>query len=212
MTTVLLTGFAPFGGESINPSYEALKLLPNQIAGADIHVRQLPVVFRKDGELLGGLIADLNPDIIICIGQAGGRRGVSFEKIAINCMDASIPDNDGNSPRDEKVEEAGPAAYFSTLPLTEMISSCRKAGFEAKFSYHAGTYVCNDTMYRLLHLLKCSGSHAIGGFIHVPFIPEQVSDGKTSCQPLAETAGCLECAVKTAVECWNGMSAGQERE
>ena len=142
-------------------------------------------------------------DIIICVGQAGGRSGLTFEKIAINCQNASVPDNDGNQPHDEPVIEQGPAAYFSTLPLSQMIAACKKAGFKAEFSYHAGTYVCNDTMYRLLHLLDSGASKARGGFIHVPFVPEQVHDKKTSSQSLEETTKCLECAIKAAIEATN---------
>ena len=203
MKNILITGFEPFGGEKINPSYEALKLLPETIATAKIHILRLPVVFGKNGALLEQSIDELDPDIIICVGQAGGRSGLTFEKIAINCQNASVPDNDGNQPHDEPVIEQGPAAYFATLPLSQMIASCKKAGFKAEFSYHAGTYVCNDTMYRLLHLLASGASKARGGFIHVPFVPEQVHDKKTSSQSLEETAKCLECAIKAAIEATN---------
>ena len=200
MKNILITGFEPFGGEKINPSYEALKLLPEMIDNAKIHILRLPVIFGKNGALLQQSIDELDPDIIICVGQAGGRSGLTFEKIAINCQNASVPDNDGNQPHDEPVIEQGPAAYFATLPLSQMIAACKKAGFKAEFSYHAGTYVCNDTMYRLLHLLASGASKARGGFIHVPFVPEQVHDKKTSSQSLEETAKCLECAIKAAIE------------
>lgn len=174
--------------------------MPETIATAKIHILCLPVVFGKNGALLEQSIDELDPDIIICVGQAGGRSGLTFEKIAINCQNASVPDNDGNQPHDEPVIEQGPAAYFATLPLSQMIAACKKAGFKAEFSYHAGTYVCNDTMYRLLHLLASGDSKARGGFIHVPFVPEQVHDKKTSSQSLEETARCLECAIKAAIE------------
>lgn len=203
MKNILMTGFEPFGGEEINPSYEALKLLPEKIDNAGIHIRRLPVVFGKNGALLEQSIEELDPDIIICVGQAGGRCGLTFEKIAINCQNASVPDNAGNQPHDEPVIEAGQAAYFATLPLQQMVSACKNAGFKAGISYHAGTYVCNDTMYRLLHLLASGASKARGGFIHVPYVPEQVHDGKTSSQSLEETARCLECAVKAAIEATN---------
>lgn len=136
MKNILITGFEPFGGEKINPSYEALKLLPETIDNARIHILCLPVVFGKNGALLEQSIDELDPDIIICVGQAGGRSGLTFEKIAINCQNASVPDNDGNQPHDEPVIEQGPAAYFATLPLSQMIAACKKAGFKAEFSYH----------------------------------------------------------------------------
>lgn len=132
MKNILITGFEPFGGEKINPSYEALKLLPETIDNAKIHILRLPVIFGKNGALLQQSIDELDPDIIICVGQAGGRSGLTFEKIAINCQNASVPDNDGNQPHDEPVIEQGPAAYFATLPLSQMIAACKKSRLQSR--------------------------------------------------------------------------------
>lgn len=170
---ILVTGFDPFGGESVNPALEAVKKLPDEIAGAQIVKLEVPTVFRKSGEVLAAEIEKQRPDAVICVGQAGGRSTVTVEKVAINLAEARIEDNEGNQPTDIKIKEDGETAYFSTLPIKAMVMNMRKNGIPANISYTAGTFVCNDIMYTLLYTLK-NYPNTRGGFIHVPFIPEQV--------------------------------------
>jgi pyroglutamyl-peptidase len=149
---ILATGFDPFGGEKINPAYEAVKLLPREIAGAEIFTAEIPTVFGKCGDVLRRLIRERRPDAVLCVGQAGGRSVISVEKVAVNLMEARIPDNEKMQPSDEPVVPGGPAAYFSGLPVKAMVRAVREQGIPAGISYTAGTFVCNDVMYRLLHM------------------------------------------------------------
>ena len=173
---VLITGFDPFGGAVVNPAYEAVKQLPDRIGEAEVIKMEIPTVFRKDGEILAGVIKQQQPDVVVCVGQAGGRSDITVEKVAINLMEARIPDNDGQQPLDEKISETGEAAYFATIPVKAMISRMKEAGIPASVSYTAGTFVCNDIMYRLLHLAAVAYPKMRGGFIHVPYLPEQGVD------------------------------------
>lgn len=171
---VLITGFEPFGGEKINPSYEAVKLLDNEINGAIVIKRELPTVFNKSIEKLNKLIKEESPDIVICIGQAGGRFNISVERVAINIDDARIPDNDGNEPIDSKIFNDGENAYFSNLPIKAIVQKINNNNIPAEISNTAGTYVCNHIMYGLLYLINKNHRNIKGGFIHAPYIPEQV--------------------------------------
>lgn len=174
MKTVLMTAFEPFGGESINPSWEAVRSFDGkQIAGARIVVRQLPVVFATCGEVLTQALEEIQPDRVLCVGQAGGRSEISVERVAINVDDARIPDNHQQQPIDQPIVADGPAAYFSTLPIKAMVAALRDVGVPASVSQTAGTYTCNHVMYCLLHWLKTTNSPARGGFIHIPYMPEQ---------------------------------------
>ncbi len=169
---ILVTAFEPFGGEVINPSAEVLGLLPAKVGSASLVKRVLPTVFYKAGESVISLIDAEKPDIILSLGQAGGRRGISIERVAINVRDARIPDNEGNSPVDEIISENGENAYFSTLPIKSILAHLREIGFEASVSNSAGTFVCNEVMYTLLE--RTHASKTIGGFIHIPYCEEQV--------------------------------------
>jgi pyroglutamyl-peptidase len=171
---VLLTGFDPFGGEATNPSYEAIKKVPDTIDDIKIIKKQIPTVFRKSIEILEQSIEEYNPDIVICVGQAGGRYEVSIERVAINIDDARIPDNEGNQPIDEAIFTDGDTAYFSNLPLKAITNQMKNAGIPVSVSNTAGTFVCNHIMYGLLYLIQRKYHNIKGGFIHVPFIPEQV--------------------------------------
>lgn len=175
MQKVLITGFEPFGGERVNPSWEVVKQLNDmELAGARIIARQLPCVFGEALEALNTAIDEVQPVMVLAIGQAGGRTDITLERVAINVDDARIPDNQGQQPIDEPIVESGPAAYFSTLPIKAMVGSMREAGIPASVSQTAGTYVCNHVMYGLLHRL--SDQQAIkGGFIHIPYLPEQAA-------------------------------------
>lgn len=175
---VLVTGFDPFGGEKINPSIEAVKRLDDKIAGADIVKVEIPTVFHKSIERLERALEEEKPDITICVGQAGGRNRISVERVAINISDGRIPDNEGYQPIDELIFEDGDTAYFAKLPIKAMVKEMNKRNIPAEVSNTAGTYVCNHLMYGLLYNIHKKYPNMKGGFIHIPFIPEQVIDKK----------------------------------
>lgn len=198
---VLVTGFEPFGGDKINPSLEAVKLLQDNIAGAEIVKASLPVVFGKSIKVLDELIKKEKPHIVVCVGQAGGRFEISIERVAINMDDARIADNEGNQPIDEKIFEDGEAAYFAKLPIKAMALEIRGGSIPAAVSNTAGTYVCNHIMYGLLYLIEKKYPNIKGGFIHVPFIPEQViARANTPYMSLEDISRGLSLAIKAAVE------------
>lgn len=177
MRKVLVTGIEPFDGEKINPSWEVVKQLGDlELSGAKIVVRQLPCVFGKAIDALNVAIDEVQPEMVICVGQAGGRSDFSIERVAININDARIPDNENNQPVDETIVADGPAAYFSTLPIKTIVNGLRESGIPASVSQTAGTYVCNHIMYGLLHRLAQSSCKVVkGGFIHIPYLPEQAA-------------------------------------
>lgn len=199
---VLVTGFDPFGGEKINPAYQAIKLLPETIEDAELIKAVLPVEFRRVAQVLEGLIEKHRPEIVICVGQAGGRSSISIERVAINLQDALSPDNADNTPTDEEIIPRGPAAYFSSLPTRAIVQTLQDNGIAAALSYSAGTYVYNDIMYHLLHWLDTRYSGMVGGFIHVPFAPEQVVNMKEirPSMSIATIAQGLELAVATTIK------------
>lgn len=199
---VLITGFDPFGGEEINPAYEAVKLLPDQIGNAEIIKMEIPTVFEKEGEVLEQGIRENKPDIVICVGQAGGRSAITVEKVAINLIEARIPDNEGKQPLDRPVYEDGENAYFAKLPVKAMVREIKSHGIPAKISYTAGTFVCNDVMYRLLYMIDRKYPGMKGGFIHVPYLPEQVIDlpDGTASMSAQMIADALEYAIEAALE------------
>ncbi|OWZ84661.1 pyroglutamyl-peptidase I [Natranaerobius trueperi] len=174
MKKVLLTGFDPFGEDSINPSWEAVKELPDKISNGTIKICQVPTVFDKSIEEVTKMIDKWDPDIIICIGQAGGRFDITIERVAINIDDARIADNEGKQPIDRTIKKDGEPAYFSNLPIKAMSKNIKDNGLPASVSNTAGTFVCNHIMYGVLHYIKQTNSTKKGGFIHVPFIPSQV--------------------------------------
>ncbi len=172
---VLLTGFAPFGAEKRNPSYDAVRMLPEEIAGASIVKAELPVVFRECGAVIEELLRREKPDVVILVGQAGGRTCISVERVAINCEDCAPehPDNAGNAPQEQKICPDGPDAYFSTLPIKRMVEKMLENDVPAQISNTAGTYVCNDAMYALLHQIHTACPGVRGGFVHVPYAVSQ---------------------------------------
>ena len=178
MKKLLITGFDPFGGEPINPSWEAVKELPDHIGEYQITKMEIPTVFGVAAEKILTLAAELAPDVIISVGQAGGRKAVTPEVIGINLREARIPDNIGNQPVDIPVIPNGPDAYFSTLPVREMVAAICSEEIPAALSYSAGAFVCNDVLYTLLHHYK--GTHVRVGFIHVPYLPQQAVNGHPS--------------------------------
>lgn len=170
---ILITGFDPFGGECVNPAYEAVKLLPDMIGNAQIVKMEIPTVFGEAGKAVEKGILEHQPDAVICVGQAGRRADIEVERVAINLAEAPIPDNAGNQPMDVKVQEDGENAYFATVPVKAMVKNINDHGIPASVSYTAGTYVCNNVMYDLLYLLDKKYPSIRGGFIHVPYATEQ---------------------------------------
>lgn len=197
---ILVTGFEPFAGEHINPASEVLKRLPTSINGADISALELPTVFHKSAEILKQYVRQLQPDAIVCVGQAGGRTSISVERIAINVDDARIADNDGNQPIDLPIQTDGDSAYFSTLPIKAIVNALQQAHIPATVSNSAGTYVCNHLMYHALHLAKTKFPLMKAGFIHIPFLPEQVVDKpNTASMSLETVVTALEIIIQTVV-------------
>lgn len=176
---VLITGFDPFGGESINPALEAVKALPDTIAGAEIIKLEIPTVFRKSLEKIEENIIKHSPDIVISIGQAGGRFGVTPERVAINIDDARIEDNEKNQPIDITIFEDGETAYFTNLPIKAMVKEMQDGGIPASVSNTAGTFVCNHIMYGALHFAATQQPSLKAGFVHIPYVPMQTVDKPT---------------------------------
>ena len=172
---LLLTAFDPFGGDAINPALEAVKLVADKIGRFDIVKLEVPTVFRKSIDTVAKAIEEEKPDVVLCIGQAGGRFEITPERVAINVDDARIKDNEGNQPIDIKIFEDGENAYFTTLPIKAMVEAIREANLPAAVSNTAGTFVCNHLMYGVLYTLAKKYPHIKGGFTHVPFIPAQVA-------------------------------------
>ncbi len=197
---VLVTGFEPFGGEKVNPSIEAVKRLSDKIAGADIIKAEIPTVFNKSIRKLEKILEDEKPDITICVGQAGGRNRISVERVAINISDGRIPDNEGYQPVDEIIFEDGDTAYFARLPIKKIVKELNDRNIPAEVSNTAGTYVCNHLMYGLLYNINKKYPNMMGGFIHIPFLPEQVIDKPNMpCMSLDLIVEGLTIAIEVAV-------------
>ena len=166
---ILVTAFTPFGGDAKNASQEILNALPDVLSGVLLEKRLLPVSFRAAPQIAAEAAASLRPEAIVCLGQAGGRDAVTPERVAVNLMDAAMPDSDGFQPVDEPIFPDGPAAYFSTLPVKAMVEAMQRPAVPSRLSDTAGTYVCNALMYAMLHRVK----DVPCGFIHVPYLTEQ---------------------------------------
>ena len=171
MKSLLITGFEPFGGENINPSWEAVSRLPSGIGEYELHKLLVPVVFGEAAKVIINEAEKIKPDVILCIGQAGGRDSITPELVAINLRHAKIPDNAGNQPEDEPIIVGGENALFSTLPVRKIAEALNATGISSKLSYSAGAYVCNDLLYTLLDCYKNSETGV--AFIHVPYCTEQ---------------------------------------
>lgn len=195
---ILLTGFDPFNGAQVNPSWQAVQALHNrQIGGRRVVAAQLPTVFGDSLRVLDTLLDQLRPELVICVGQAGGRRALSLERVAINVDDAPIPDNAGCQPVDRPVAPGAPVAYFSSLPIKAALAALQREGLPAEVSQTAGTFVCNHVFYGLMHRLATHPGlrHARGGFVHVPWLPEQGSPSL----PLADVVSGLRTVVRAAL-------------
>ena len=176
MKTILITGFEAFGGGKINPSWEAVKQLDQLIIdGHQLIARQLPCSFTESSEHLTKLLEELQPQIVLNIGQAGGRLDISLERVAINLDDARIADNLGAQPIDQTIIKDAPNAYFTNLPLKALLQVARNNGIPASISYSAGTFVCNHVFYTLMHWINTVNPAIKGGFIHIPYLPEQAA-------------------------------------
>ena len=191
---IIVTGFDPFGGETINPSIECVKALP-EIEGVELIRLELPTVFKESAKRLNEVINDVKPDAVLSVGQAGGRPGITMERIAINIDDARIPDNISQQPIDEAIQLDGEAAYFSTLPIKRIVKAIRELRISAEVSNSAGTFVCNHIMYQALFAATKADKPFKAGFMHIPFIPEQTTD-KPSLS-LDKSTKALQIAIET---------------
>ena len=203
MTTILLTGFEPFGGESVNPSWEIARALDGWTCeGRTVRAVRLPCAFGDALRTLDEALDAHRPELVMCLGQAGGRAEISIERAALNVDDARIPDNLGRQPIDAAVVAGGPAAYFSTLPIKALAHDMRGAGVAAAVSNTAGTFVCNHVFYALMHRLATTPAlaGARGGFVHVPYTPEQVATKPgTPSMPLSAQVDGIRQALRSAV-------------
>lgn len=197
MKKLLITGFEPFGGETVNPSWEAVRLLPDQIGSCRLAKLNICVEFDRAAACVLEAAEKLQPDVILCIGQAAGRSGITPERVAINLRDASIADNAGAQPVDTPVIPGAPAAYFATVPVKAMVAAIKERDIPSALSYSAGAYVCNDLLYTLLH--SYAGTPTRIGFIHVPFLPEQVKTTEP-CLSLAQIVSGLTAAIEALDE------------
>ena len=197
---ILVTGFDPFGGEAINPAWEAVSRLPKEIEGAEIVTVQIPTVFGDSAKVLFEAVEEHQPHAVVCVGQAGGRFGITPERVAINVDDARIADNKGQQPLDTVIQADGAPAYFTTLPVKAMVEAVKKAGLPTSLSNTAGTFVCNHIMYQNLYYLAKHHPNTQGGFIHVPYVTEQVVDkpGQAS-MALADIVKGLTVCLETLV-------------
>jgi pyroglutamyl-peptidase len=198
VTTVLITGFEPFEQQEVNASWAAVQTLAAQWSdpGTTLVARLLPVSFARAPQVLAALVAEVRPDLVLCVGEAGGRAAVGVERVAVNVQDARIPDEDGDQPVDLPVRDGGPAAYFSTLPVKACLTAILDADVPGEVSNTAGTYVCNTVAYALADLL--AGGDVRGGFVHVPRLPEQVAPG-TASLPADRAAAGLGAVLRAAL-------------
>ena len=192
MKHLIITGFDPFGGETVNPSWEAVSRLPDTIGNYRLTKLQIPTVFGLASRTVLDAAESDRPDVILCVGQAGGRDAVTPERIAVNMASATISDNAGVSPREEPILPGGPDGIFSTVPVAAMAEAIVDAGLPGKISNTAGTFVCNDTLYRLLSHFAGTGTKV--GFIHVPHLPSQAKEGAPSME-LADIIRALTAAI-----------------
>ena len=192
MKKLLITGFDPFGGATVNPSWEAVKLLPDQIGDWHLTKIEIPTVFGLAAQTVLHVAQHLQPDAIICVGQAGGRAAITPEVYGVNLRHARIVDNAGNRPLAQPIVQGAPGTYAATLPVRDMVSAVQSIGLPCKLSYSAGRFVCNDLLYTLLHRFRATPTKV--GFVHVPYLPEQARNGDPSMM-LADITKALEAAI-----------------
>lgn len=200
MKKVLVTGFEPFDGQSINPSLEAINNLNSLMYGAEIHRLAVPTVFNDSINLVKKVINEIKPDVVILIGQAGGRKDISIERVAINIDDASIPDNQGIKPINQSIVKDGNNAYFSTLPIHKIVDYLKDHDLPASISNSAGTYVCNHLMYGILHEISTKNLNIHAGFIHVPYLHEQVLNQKSFSMSLDDITKAIKLIIEITLK------------
>ena len=191
MKKLLITGFEPFGGECINPSWEAVAHLEDEVGGYALTRLCLPVVFGEAAKLVISAAEEIGADAVLCIGQAGGRSAITPELVGINLRNGNIPDNNGNQPRDEEIITGGDKAYFSTLPVRKMAEAVSAVGIPSQVSYSAGAYVCNDVLYSVL--AHFAGTKTSAAFVHIPYCKEQ---GKEPSMELEQIIRALTVAIE----------------
>ncbi len=209
---VLLTGFEPFGGETVNPSWLAVKALHGRkMLGRTVVAAQLPTVFDESLRVLNALLREHQPELVVCVGQAGGRHAISLERVAINVNDAPIPDNAGAQPIDTPVIRRAPVAYFSTLPIKAMLDAMHRESIRAEVSQTAGTFVCNHVFYGLMRTLATNRSlkSTRGGFVHVPWLPEQGAPNMALDDIVRGLRAAVRCALQVQTD--RVMGAGATR-
>jgi len=202
MPHILLTGFEPFNNETTNPAWEVVKLFEGKkiLQTHIVHIAQLPCEFGAANTMLADLLTRISAEIVVCVGQAGGRVDISVERVAINIDDARIPDNAGAQPIDQSIIEGAPAAYFSTLPIKAIVKNLRDNGIPASVSQTAGTYVCNHVFYGLMHYANTHAHILRAGFVHIPYLPEQAAahPGAAS-MALEQMENALRCLLETSI-------------
>ncbi len=205
---ILLTAFDPFGGEPVNPAQEAVEAVSDCVAGARVVKVIVPTVFGKSVDTVYEAMKRERPDVTFCIGQAGGRVGMTPERVAINLDDARIKDNEGQQPKDSRIFPDGATAYFSSLPTKAMVEKIKAAGVPASVSYTAGTFVCNHLMYGVLYHIAKEFPGMRGGFMHVPFLHEQVlAKPNTPSLSKEDIVKGIEAAIAAIVESDENISA-----
>lgn len=210
---ILVTGFDPFGGESINPAFEVIKKLKDEIAGAEVIKLQVPTAFNKSVEKTVEKVVEIKPDFVLNIGQAGGRSDITVERVAINMNDARIPDNLNQQPIDEVIDAEGEAAYFATIPVKAIVQSIREKNIPASVSNTAGTYVCNHLMYGTLNYIHKNNLNTKAGFIHIPFLFQQViKKPNTAAMELDTMVQAIEAAIETIVTTENDIKKAEGTE
>ncbi len=198
---ILITGFDPFGNDTVNPSWEAVKRLPDRILDAEIVKMEIPTVFYKSLDVIEKKICEIRPDAVISVGQAGGRPDITVERTAVNCCDCRIADNEGTLLHDARIYEDAPDAYFTSLPYRAMTEKIIQAGIPASVSDTAGTFVCNHVMYGVRHMCSRFYPDVISGFIHVPYLPSQAAEKGSVCSmSLDHIVIGLNAAVEAVVE------------
>ena len=209
---VLVTGFEPFGGERTNPSWDVCTRLPKEIGSLRVETLRVPCEFRRSIEVLAEAIERHQPELVILLGQAGGRSRIGVERVAINVDDARIADNAGAQPVDEAIAANGPPAYFSSLPVKAMVQAIRNAGIPAELSNSAGTYVCNHLMYGVLHFLAASGRKARAGFVHLPYAEQQVLASDAPAMSIDSMVKGIVAAITAAASNTRDIRATEGRE
>jgi pyroglutamyl-peptidase len=197
----LVTGFEPFGGDAINPSSLAVEKLRKRYGSLVVHTATLPCSFGRSTGVLRKAIDKVKPDIVLCVGLAGGRSELCLERVGINVQDARIRDNDGKQPIDKPVVKGGPVAHFATLPIKACVAAMRQAGLPATVSNTAGTFVCNHILYALMDIASRHPTPLRGGFLHVPYAPEQIAKvGTAPSMAIADIARGIEVILKVSAE------------